>query len=81
MPVYASGGYSDDGDRTIELCLKAEEKGFTPIGVTDGGGGIYEPEVLKKLTKTVLVVPSHRHKNDWIKLVKSINPRVQIIEV
>lgn len=81
MPVYATGGYSDDGDRTIELCLKAEEKGFTPIGVTDGGGGIYEPEVLKKLTRTVLVVPSHRHKNDWIKLVKSINPRVQIIEV
>ena len=81
MPVYATGGYSDDGDRTIALCLKAEEKGFTPIGVTDGGGGIYEPEVLKKLTRTVLVVPSHRHKNDWIKLVKSINPRVQIIEV
>ena len=79
MPVYATGGYSDDGDRTIELCLKAEEKGFTPIGVTDGGGGIYEPEVLKKLTRTVLVVPSH--ESDWIKLVKSINPRVQIIEV
>lgn len=79
MSVYASSGYGDDGDRTIELCLKAEEKGFTPIGVTDGGGGIHEPEVLKKLTRTVLVVPSH--KDNWIKLVKSINPRVQIIEV
>lgn len=79
MPVRASSGYGDDGDRVIELCQKAEEKGFSPIGVTDGGGGVYEPDILKKLTRTVLVVPSH--ESDWIKLVKSINPRVQIIEV
>lgn len=75
MPVYATGGYSDDGDRTIELCLKAEEKGFTPIGVTDGGGGIYEPEVLKKLTKTVLVGDNER----WLEKVREINPRIQTI--
>ena len=75
MPVYATGGYSDDGDRTIELCLKAEEKGFTPIGVTDGGGGIYEPEVLKKLTRTVLVGDNE----SWLRKAKEINPRIETI--
>lgn len=75
MPVYASGGYSDDGDRTIELCLKAEEKGFTPIGVTDGGGGIYEPEILKKLTRTVLVGDNE----SWLRKAKEINPRIETI--
>lgn len=75
MPVYATGGYSDDGDRTIELCLKAEERGFTPIGVTDGGGGIYEPEVLKKLTRTVLVGDNE----SWLRKAKEINPRIQTI--
>ena len=79
MPVRASSGYGDDGDRTIELCVKAEQLGYSPIGVTDGGGNVYKPDILKKLTRTVLVVPSH--ESDWIKLVKSINPRVQIIEV
>lgn len=75
MPVYATGGYSDDGDRTIELCLKAEERGFTPIGVTDGGGGIYEPEVLKKLTRTVLVGDNE----SWLRKAKEINPRIETI--
>lgn len=75
MSVYASSGYSNDGDRTIELCLKAEEKGFTPIGVTDGGGGIYEPEVLKKLTRTVLVGDNKR----WLEKAREINPRIQTI--
>lgn len=77
MSVYASSGYSDDGDRTIELCLKAEEKGFTPIGVTDGGGGIYEPEILKKLTRTVLVGNNKR----WLEKAREINPRIQIIGI
>ena len=75
MPVYACDGYSDDGDRTIELCLKAEERGFTPIGVTDGGGGIYEPEVLKKLTRTVLVGDNE----SWLRKAKEINPRIETI--
>ena len=75
MSVYASSGYSDDGDRTIELCLKAEEKGFAPIGVTDGGGGIYEPEILKKLTRTVLVGDNKR----WLEKAREINPRIQTI--
>ena len=75
MSVYATGGYSDDGDRTIELCLKAEEKGFTPIGVTDGGGGIYEPEILKKLTRTVLVGDNE----SWLAKAREINPRIQTI--
>ena len=75
MSVYASSGYSDDGDRTIELCLKAEEKGFTPIGVTDGGGGIYEPEILKKLTRTVLVGDNEK----WLAEARKINPRIQTI--
>lgn len=75
IPVYATGGYNDDGDRTIELCLKAEEKGFTPIGVTDGGGGIYEPEILKKLTRTVLVGDNE----SWLRKAKEINPRIETI--
>lgn len=77
MTVYASCGYSDDGDRTIELCLKAEEKGFSPIGVTDGGGGIYEPEILKKLQRTVLV----GNNKSWLQKAKEINPRIQIIDI
>lgn len=77
MSVYASSGYSDDGDRTIELCLKAEEKGFTPIGVTDGGGDIYEPEILKKLTRTVLVGNNKR----WLEKAREINPRIQTIGI
>ena len=77
MSVYASSGYSDDGDRTIELCLKAEEKGFTPIGVTDGGGGIYKPEILKKLTRTVLVGNNKR----WLEKAREINPRIQTIGI
>ena len=77
MPVYATNGYSDDGDRTIELCLKAEEKGFTPIGVTDGGGGIYEPEILKKLTRTVLVGDNE----SWLAKAREINPRIQTIGI
>lgn len=83
MPVYASGGYGDDGDRVIELCLKAEEKGFTPIGVTDGGGGVYAPEVLKKLQRTILVSrdESHYRSRSWGQLVKEINPRIQVIEL
>lgn len=75
MPVRASCGYGDDGDRTIELCLKAEEKGFTPIGVTDGGGAIYKPDVLKKLTRTVLVGDNER----WLAKAKEINPRIETI--
>ena len=77
MSVYASSGYSDDGDRTIELCLKAEEKGFTTIGVNDGGGGIYEPEILKKLTRTVLVGNNKR----WLEKAREINPRIQTISI
>lgn len=79
MPVLASSGYGDDGDRVIELCLAAEKQGYSPIGVTDGGGGVYAPDVLKQLKRTVLAVPSYEH--DWIKQVKSINPRIEIIDI
>lgn len=77
MKTYASGGYNDDGDRVIELCLKAEEKGYTPIGVTDGGGAIYEPEVLKKLKRTILVGPN----GHWLGRAKQINPNIQTLEL
>ena len=77
MSVRACGGYSDDGDRTIELCLKAEQLGYSPIGVTDGGGGIYEPEILEKLQRTVLVGNS----KSWLQKAKEINPRIQIIDI
>lgn len=77
MRTYANSGYNDDGDRTIALCLAAEEKGFTPIGVTDGGGGIYEPDVLKKLKRTVLV----GHCKEWLDDAKRINPHIQVIDI
>lgn len=77
MPVRASNGYRDDGDRVIELCLKAEQAGYSPIGVTDGGGGIYDPDVLKKLQRTVLVGSS----KSWLNKAKEINPRIQILHV
>ena len=77
MPVWASSGYSDDGDRVIELCLAAEKQGYSPIGVTDGGGGIYEPDVLKQLKRTVLV----GNCKSWLKKAKEINPRIEIIDI
>lgn len=78
MPVYACGGYSDDGDRTIELCLKAEQLGYSPIGVTDGGGRIsWSKNMLKQLRRTILVGQSER----WLEEVQKINPKVQILHV
>ena len=77
LPVYATSGYSDDGDRVIELCLLAEEKGYSPIGITDGGGGIYHPEVLKKLKRTILVC----REKWWLDKAKSINPNIQTLEI
>ena len=77
MDVYASSGYGDDGDRVLELCLEAEQKGFSPIGVTDGGGGIYYPEIAKKLKKSIIVSPC----GWWLKDLKELNPNVQTLEV
>lgn len=77
LPVYACSGYDDDGDRVIELCLLAEEKGHSPIGVTDGGGNVYSPDVLRKLKRTILV---SRNKW-WLDRVKSINPNIQTLEI
>ena len=78
MPVYANSGYDDDGDRTIELCWQAEQKGFSPIGVTDGGGQIsWSKDKLKQLKKTVLV----GQNGWWLKKVKEINPKVQTLEL
>lgn len=78
MPVRANSGYGDDGDRTIELCWKAEQLGYSPIGVTDGGGTIsWSKDMLKQLKRTILVGP-----NDWwLEEAKSINHNIQIIEV
>ena len=76
MPLRASGGYSDDGDRTIEMCLKAEQEGYSPIGVTDGGGQIsWSREMIKQLSRTVLVGQNEH----WLKKVKEINPKIQTI--
>ena len=77
LPVYASSGYGDDGDRVIELCALAEEKGYSPIGVTDGGGGIYFPDTLKKLKRTILVSKTA----GWLEKAKSINPNIQTLEI
>lgn len=77
MEVHACSGYNDDGDRVIELCALAEEKGFSPIGVTDGGGGIYNPAMLKKLKRTILV----GQNGHWLAKAKSINPNIQTLEI
>ena len=78
MPVYANSGYDDDGDRTIELCLKAEKQGYSPIGVTDGGGQIsWSKDMIKQLQRTILVGQRER----WLKAVQEINPKIQIIVV
>ena len=78
MPVYANSGYNDDGDRTIELCLKAEKQGYSPIGVTDGGGQIsWSRDMIKQLQRTILVGQRER----WLKAVQEINPKIQIIVV
>ena len=76
MQMRASAGYSDDGDRTIEMCLKAEQEGYSPIGVTDGGGQIgWSRDMIKKLSRTVLVGQNEL----WLKKVKEINPKIQTI--
>lgn len=78
MPVYANSGYDDDGDRTIELCLKAEQQGYSPIGVTDGGGQIsWSKDMIKQLQRTILV----GQREGWLKAVQKINPKIQIIVV
>ena len=78
MSVYAQSGYNDDGDRTIELCWAAEQLGYSPIGVTDGGGQIsWSKDKLKQLKRTVFV----GHSEWWLEEVKKINPRVQTLYV
>lgn len=78
MPVYANSGYDDDGDRTIELCWKAEQQGYSPIGVTDGGGCIsWSKDMIKQLRRTILV----GQREYWLKEVQKINPKIQIIVV
>ena len=76
MHVAADSGYSDDGDRTIEMCFKAEQAGYSPIGITDGGGCLsWSVEMLKQLKRTVLV----GHSKRWLDEVKKVNPNIQII--
>ena len=78
MCVYADSGYSDDGDRTIELCYKAEQLGYSPIGVTDGGGQIsWSKDMLKQLKRTVLV----GQNKWWLEEAQKINPKVQILDI
>ena len=78
MPVYATSGYDDDGDRTIELCWQAEQQGYSPIGVTDGGGQIsWSKDKLKQLKRTVLI----GHRPSWLETVKRINPNIQILDI
>ena len=78
IPVYASSGFCDDGDRTIELCWKAEQLGYSPIGVTDGGGSLdWSRDKLKQLKRTVLV----GHTKYWLNECKKVNPTIQIIDI
>lgn len=80
MPVHADDGYGDDGDRTIELCWEAEQLGYSPIGVTDGGGRLsWSKKKLKELKRTIIVCPSH--SSWWLREVTEVNPNVQVLEV
>lgn len=77
MSVCATGGYNDDGDRTIELCWKAEQLGYSPIGVTDGGGQIsWSKDMLKQLKRTIFV----GQNKWWLEEAQRINPKVQILD-
>ena len=76
LDVLADDGYSDDGDRTIELCWRAEQLGYSPIGITDGGGQLkWSIDKLKELKSTILVGSN----NYWLEKAHSINPNVQIL--
>lgn len=78
MSVRASSGFDDDGDRTIELCYLAEQMGYSPIGVTDGGGQLsWSKDKLKKLKRTILV----GQNGYWLKKCKEVNPNIQILEI
>ncbi|MDE6947585.1 MAG: hypothetical protein K2P14_10430 [Anaeroplasmataceae bacterium] len=78
MDVDANNGYNDDGDRTIELCWKAEQAGFTPIGITDGGGQIgWSIDQIRELKRTVLVGQNKK----WLEEVRKINPKIQILDI
>lgn len=78
MKVYANNGYEDDGDRTIELCWKAEQLGYSPIGVTDGGGRIsWSKDKLKELKRTVLIGPNET----WLEKAKELNPKIQTMYI
>lgn len=78
MKVSADSGYNDDGDRTIEMCYKAEQMGYSPIGVTDGGGQLsWSKDMLKQLKRTVLV-GQNRY---WLEAAQKINPKVQILDI
>lgn len=78
ISISASGGFDDDGDRTIELCWQAEQKGYSPIGVTDGGGCLsWSKDKLKQLKRTVLV----GQRGKWLELCKEVNPNIQILDI
>lgn len=76
LDVLANNGYGDDGDRTIELCWRAEQLGYSPIGITDGGGQLeWSKDKLKELKSTILV----GYNKCWLDKAHSINPNVQIL--
>ena len=76
MHISADSGYADDGDRTIELCYKAEQLGYSPIGITDGGGSLtWSIDMLKQLKRTVLVI----NNKEWLEDVQEVNPTIQTI--
>ena len=78
MSVRASSGFDDDGDRVIELCYLAEQMGYSPIGVTDGGGQLsWSKDKLKKLKRTILV----GQNGYWLNKCKEVNPNIQILEI
>lgn len=79
IPVQASSGYGNDGDRTVTLCYQAEQKGFSPLCITDGGGGLDEDSIamVKKLRSTIVVT----HSQNFTALIHKTNPRLEVIYV
>lgn len=78
MEIKADWGYDDDGDMTIDMCYKAEQQGYNPIGITDGGGKIsWSKDELKKLKRTIFIGQNQL----WLDNIKRINPNIQTIYI
>lgn len=86
MKVQARNGTGCDGDNVIELCYAAEQKGFTPIAVSDlqCSNLTYKDtsptwDIVAKLRRTIIVGPEYE-KSTFDK-IKEHNSHIQVFMV